>query len=325
MTTFELKIIFSGICVFVKNKNKNKAQAKVLLVDGRPESDSLMHVCPVVRFNRRDLDPANTRLPDLCRDGVTGLLMGDSLCFLDREDVTISGDPAFITAFEFAPATKSPDQQEPTESDRSDMAWVADLDSISPGAGQPQKWWFDSPPVVKKGDRSPFVARVQLDNGVLGTWDFMRSYKSAGPGQTTPPDVYELNSSYKQALASFVSCSIRCKENTQITLATTSWESDLPTTKKLIFAPLRRDLRIEIWNTPFFDIMQSFFPDAPPQWSFPFGSGQTFKHHYNAHQPAKTGPYPNPNNHSFAKSALQQVALTKGAGCGPGQAVDYDY
>lgn len=323
MTTFKLRIIFTGICIFVKHKSKPRA--KVLLVDGRPHADGLMHVSPVVRFNRRDLDPANTRQPDICRDGVAGLLMGDSLCFLDRDDVTIKGDKPFKTPLLFTTGKKSSMQQEPTIADRDDMGWVADLERISTGAGKSQKWWFDPRPVVKEGDpQSPLVARVDLESGLLATWDFMRSYKGAGPGVMTPPDVYELNSSYRQALASFVSCSIECDEGTKIALSTTSWENGAAT-KTLTFAPLRSELRIEIWNTPFFDILQSFFPDEPAQWSYRFGSGETFKHHYNAQQPPKPGPYPNPNNHSFASSQLLQYSVTKGAGCGPGGASEYEY
>jgi hypothetical protein len=326
---FKLKLIFTGLCTFVEHTSGTRA--KVLLVDGRnvdtnpPFDPPLIHCCPVIRFNRADLDPASLRQADLCRDGVP-LSCHDGLCFLDREDLRIEaatgsvGMPPLAITKGVRPGTAP----EPTQFTRADWSWVADLQSIQAGAGTPQPGWFTTPPAVTAGlSRPPIVARFELDRGTLSTLEFFRS-----PENTHFPSIFSFpqgnpNPTYKQALASFVQCEFTCDDNTQMQISTAPWDVPPNTPGNpghpLVFRPMTKDLTIEVSNAPFFDVMQEFFP-VGNGWSFPptFTSGHSFLHFYQLQQPFAAGDFPGTTNRTKSSSTLASaLSFDKGVGCSP--------
>jgi hypothetical protein len=312
---FNLKLIFTGLCAFVEHTDGTRA--KVLLMDGRDEitDPPLVHCCPVIRFNRTDLDPTSTRRADLCRDGVP-LSSHDGLCFLDREDLKVEAVSGTLTTpFQITPTVRTNlSDPEPTEATRADWSWVAELERIKAGAGAPQSWWFDpiptppSPPLP----HPPILARFNLDQGILSTLEFFRH-----PTNLRFPSVFRFNSGYRQALASFVQCEIACDSNTQVRITSTPWDGG--TGRSLLFSPRTQDLTIEISNAPFFDVMQELFP-VGNGWTFPpsFTQGHSFLHFYQLQPPFSTGEFPGTSNREpSTKTVNRNLTVEKGVGCSP--------
>lgn len=325
---FNLKLIFTGLCAFVEHTDGTRA--KVLLMDGRDEltDPPLVHCCPVIRFNRADLDPASKRRADLCRDGVP-LCCLDSLCFLDREDLKVEaatgsiGPPlALVTGLRPAGA------KEPTQGTRADWSWVAELEKIKTGAGVARPGWFTTPPATTAGFRPPILARFDLDRGTLSTAEFFRH-----PTNTHLPSIFSFpmptlaipkpTVTYEQALASFVQCEFTCPDNTQLQISTAPWDVPPNTPgnpgNPLLFRPRMEDLTIEVSNAPFFDVMQELFQPGH-SWTFPstFTSGHSFRHFYQLQHPFDVGDFPGASNRTPSSvSVARTITVEKGVGCSP--------
>jgi len=324
----QLKLIFTGLCAFVKHATDPRA--KVLLMDGRDEifnsvtDPPLVHCCAVIRFNRADLDPASTRRADLTRDGVP-LSSPDSLCFLDREDLKVEAVSGALTAPPLQIINNvrpNPNDPEPTDATRADWSWVAELERIKAGAGTPRSWWFDPIPTPPNPPlpHPPILARFDLDRGILSTLEFFRN-----PTNLRFPSVFTFTSGYKQALASFVQCEITCDPNTKLRITSTPWDGGAG--RSLLFSPRTEDLTIEISNAPFFDVMQELYP-VGNCWTFPasFTQGHSFLHFYQLQPPASTGEFPGTSNRAPSSKTLNRnLTVEKGVGCSPSTTAAFNF
>lgn len=314
---FQLKVRFTGLCAFVPHDSQPKA--KVLLIDGRTITASpLIHCAPVLRFNRADLAADSPRQADVCRDGFSlPCSIQDSVAFLDGEDLKIEALAGTITAppFSFVTGLRAAGDAVPTEQSRDDASWMADLDQICPGAGAEQRWWFDPKPMPPSGGRSPILARFDLDRGTLRAVEFFRS--SSGNN----PSVFTFTSGYKQAIASFVECTIDCKDGTQLQISSRPWGGGAP--RHLKFAPRGQELVLEISNAPIFDVMQEMLPGTNG-WTFPpstvFANGHSFMHFYRLQPTPPSGPLEVPckdNSVDSGRMLTRMLAFDKGVGCSP--------
>jgi len=319
--SFKLQLVFTGLCTFVEHETLPKV--KVVMVDGRSAASGLVHAGATLRFNRDDL-AAGSLQPDLHLEGVSGLTR-DSACFLSGEDLAVDAGGGSLFPLTITKGLRpTPRLPEPTQADRADWSWVADLNSIKPGAGDPEPWWFLMPPVPPGATEPLIVARFDLDRGNLSTFEFFRYPDRLATRKF--PSIFNFGASYTQALASYVVCEMDCADGTSVKILSTPWGGSPK--NRLVFAPRTagQDLLVEVSNAPFFDVMNTLFP--PPKkndWPVPTPEGHSFLHVYSLHPGSGPGPFPGGNRTMATASLAEQFDLSKGVGCSPSKTESFNF
>lgn len=229
--SFVFRIHFSGLCAFVFDspvKEPPDANGEVLplqnkegivllqnLIQSRrlsPDPNDLDETpqfldshYPQLEFNMADLDPANTRIPDL-----ENKITGRGLCLLFGEDLTLLPDrraaqPSSLSVPRMIPK----DPQDPTPPEQGSLWWMATMDDAFPGKGILRQGLED----VAPNEKGEIVARVQITQGDLSTTD-----------RSTQPCTFESPGSktFKQRIATQITLEIPITTNIGIRMVKNS-------------------------------------------------------------------------------------------------------
>jgi hypothetical protein len=303
---FNLKLLFTGMCAFAEHSTDGMF---VLLVDGRTQVTDLMHTTPILRFNREELTSALG--PDLFLENKSPDHVKSCMQFLPPGDFKINAGVT-TTGVTFATAINPP-TLEPTDDNRDDWRWVPALEEILPGAGTSRESWFgDSPPAV-------VASRFLLPAGVFSTHDFLRQEGDVD-GAPSKVDLFNFaTGAAGKAVASFAACDLTC-DGPQVEILHKSPGSSI-WIPFAVFDPNGKDLNLQIWNTPFRDVMHSLFPEVNSVPQHHWGNngkfeGQSFQHFYRLN--SMSGSLPHPNNVGKSTGVLAARELQKTQGCSPG-------
>lgn len=226
MSTFVLRILFSGLISFVPNQNGTELTVLLVNVDHsyhNSDGTHLDHHMPLLLARagdcsgtcpRRDATIAKFIYPDqplsTAEDSLEDSLANGGGWILDHSEITLqkasSSDPslpALSIVRNQRAATNSVLHMIPqTASEREDYSWVADMPSICPGCDFTSSVHATEPPA------GLVAARLKLHNGRVFTYSVARIGSNVTPVQFKRLSGQGSTSSYSQAVATWVAADI---------------------------------------------------------------------------------------------------------------------
>ncbi len=318
------QINFSGMIGFVPHETEKRVM--VLVLDGKsrhrsPSGEDLFAHVPFIYYRLDDLSDESPRRPDLSGKGY-------GMNFLSLEDLTIGvqtpKEPALgfelndESAYKEPHDPDSPSREAAYSPEARNLCWIMPIHKIGKVAGSAaedlrlDERYLEEPYQIRDMKRNRVAARLQLTRGELYVQDFQRhdyggERRSAVYDFTrdpaAPPAEGKKPEPHSQMICTFVTYKPNMEDYEREPLKIWSKRFAFPGQKQagagfpeLIFKTpeqVDRNVYINVWNSPFADILDIFGGPDVHKWPRPQGS-RSFHAYFNlcvkeSKEPGKIG------------------------------------
>jgi len=281
--SFILKLFFSGMMVFIPNQNHTEVTVVLLNVPHDyqiSDSSTLSHHVPLLLARAgncsgdcptRDSDVADVVFSDQSSgdalDSLEAAVSGGGAWILDGSDISVekgNENAAELPALDITDDARGTSIIPTTSAEREDISWIASLHTICPTACTLNEDILDSVPP------SIVAARFHLRSGKYFTYSVARIGSDVTPAHFERLDGQGSQSSYSQAVASWVGAEIEVDgDDVQIV----EDKFDNSTGRTMTLEPDGEDkVEVAVLNLP------PFVPPATPVSSS--GVGKHFEAYY---------------------------------------------